>query len=75
MISAISKDDDEDDDEDVSWLEKRSEYTHLETKAYGVDSIYYIVSLHWKNCRINQAYLGHNNKKYEFRNVSTFLHF
>ncbi|CAG2196549.1 unnamed protein product [Mytilus edulis] len=29
----------------MSWLEKKKDYTYLEVKAYGVNSIYYVVFL------------------------------
>ncbi|CAC5372100.1 unnamed protein product [Mytilus coruscus] len=38
-------DDDDDDTDDMSWLEKKKDYTYLEVKAYGVNSIYYVVFL------------------------------
>ncbi|XP_076096104.1 inositol 1,4,5-trisphosphate-gated calcium channel ITPR3-like isoform X9 [Mytilus galloprovincialis] len=41
----IIKYDDDDDTDDMSWLEKKKDYTYLEVKAYGVNSIYYVVFL------------------------------
>jgi len=43
--SLIKKSEDREITDDMSWLEKKEGYSYLEVKAYGINSLYYIVSI------------------------------